>query len=61
MLARIVFMQTDLPDPVVPAIKRCGICAKSKVAISPFVDLPMAKVNFDSDFANFSEFITDLK
>ena len=54
-------MQTDFPEPVVPAIKRCGIFDKSKVAISPDVVLPTARANFDSAEANFSELIMDLK
>ena len=53
-------MQTDFPEPVVPAIKRCGIFDKSKVAISPEVVLPTARANFDSAEANFSELIMDL-
>ena len=57
----IEFKQTDFPDPVVPAISKWGISARSSVAISPVVFLPMARFNLESDVANFSELITDLK
>src|ERR1700722_910793 len=30
-----VLMATDLPDPVVPAIRRCGIRARSTITGSP--------------------------
>ena len=61
MLARIVLIHTDFPEPVVPAINKCGIWVKSNVAISPLVVFPSARVNFDFEEANFSELITDLK
>ena len=57
----IVLIQTDFPDPVVPAIKRWGILAKSKVLIPPVVFLPIARVNSDSDLANSGLLTTDLK
>ena len=31
------FMQTDLPEPVVPAISRCGSCEMSPLCIRPDV------------------------
>ena len=37
----IVFMQTDLPEPVVPAISMCGIFARSRTSGSPAESLPM--------------------
>ena len=57
----IVFKHTDLPDPVVPAIKRWGILARFNVEISPEVVFPIANVSSPSDSANFSEFIIDRK
>ena len=35
-------MQTDFPEPVVPAIKRCGIEAKSPIIGNPDIFLPKA-------------------
>ena len=37
----IVFMHTDLPEPVVPAISMCGILARSSTSGSPAESLPM--------------------
>ena len=37
-----VLMQTDLPDPVVPAINKCGIEAKSPITGIPEILLPRA-------------------
>ena len=36
----IVLMQTDLPEPVVPAIRQCGIAARSVISGSPLASLP---------------------
>ena len=33
-------MQTDLPEPVVPAINMCGIFAKSAITVPPLISLP---------------------
>ena len=38
----IVLIQTDLPDPVVPAINKCGIEAKSPTTGIPDIFLPNA-------------------
>ena len=57
----IVLIQTDLPEPVVPAIRRWGIFAKSSVAISPDVVFPTARERIDSASANSGLFTTDLK
>ena len=54
-------MHTDFPEPVVPAISKCGIFAKFKVLISPVVVLPIAKVSKDFALANSVLFTTDLK
>ena len=43
-------MQTDLPDPVVPAIKRWGIEAKSPTIGTPEIFLPSAIGSFISFF-----------
>ena len=40
-LARIVLMHTDLPEPVVPAIRRCGMRARSCTTERPSVSWPM--------------------
>ena len=61
MLHMIVLIHTDLPEPVVPAINKCGIFPKSRVAISPDVVFPIAKVSMDSDSANSGLLTTDLK
>ena len=44
----IVLIQTDLPEPVVPAIRRWGIFARSNVAISPDVVFPTARERMES-------------
>jgi hypothetical protein len=51
---------TDLPDPVAPAIKRCGIFAKSSTTTSPVVFFPNAKGSCISIDLNLSVLITDL-
>ena len=56
-----VFKQTDLPEPVVPAISKWGILTKSNVEISPEVVLPIARLNSLSDSANFSELMMERK
>ena len=40
-----VFVITDLPEPVVPAIKRCGILAKFATTALPEISLPTANVS----------------
>src|SRR5438445_546715 len=37
-------MPTDLPEPVVPAIKRCGILARSAMIGAPPISLPRTSV-----------------
>ncbi len=41
-------MATDLPDPVVPAINKCGIRARSATTELPPMSLPKANVNGDA-------------
>ena len=48
----IVFIHTDLPDPVVPAINRWGIEARSPIIGVPEIFLPNAIGNFISLFLN---------
>ena len=43
-----VLIQTDFPDPVVPAIRRCGMAAKSPIIGFPEIFLPSAIGNFVS-------------
>jgi hypothetical protein len=47
MLVIIAFTLTDLPAPVDPAIRRCGIVARSVRNGSPWMVLPRASVSFD--------------
>jgi hypothetical protein len=39
--SRMVLMQTDLPEPVVPAISRCGMRVRSSTIGLPATSLPM--------------------
>ena len=41
------FTPTDLPEPVMPATKRCGILAKSPTTGTPAMSLPSATVSLD--------------
>ena len=43
-------MQTDFPEPVVPAIRRCGIDAKSPTNGFPEIFFPSAIGNLISFF-----------
>ena len=40
MLAKIVLIATDLPEPVEPAINKCGILAKLAEIVLPVTSLP---------------------
>ena len=46
----IVLIQTDFPDPVAPAIKRCGIFAISVTIVLPAISFPTANdiLDFES-------------
>ena len=46
-LNTIAFRATDLPEPVVPAISRCGMRPKSATIGWPPMSLPSASVNGD--------------
>jgi hypothetical protein len=39
-LARIVLMHTDFPDPVVPAIRMCGMRVRSSTIGPPSASMP---------------------
>ena len=56
-----VFIQTDLPEPVVPAIKRCGMEVKSPIIGIPEILLPKAIGSLTSFFWNFSYEIISLR
>ena len=47
-----VLIQTDLPDPVEPAIRRWGILAISATIVLPSISLPAAKASLDLAFIN---------
>src|ERR1700730_8896318 len=42
-----VLMATDLPEPVVPAINRCGMRARSTITGSPPMVVPRQSGNFE--------------
>ena len=46
----IVLMQTDFPEPVVPAINKCGILVRSPMIGIPEILLPRAIGNLISFF-----------
>ena len=49
--AMIELMQTLLPLPVAPAMRRCGIFARSAATGSPETPLPSAIASFEREFA----------
>ena len=54
-------MQTDLPDPVVPAINKCGIEVKSPIIGIPEILFPSAIGSLISFFKKFVLEIISLK
>ncbi len=56
--AIIELMQTLLPEPVAPAIRRCGIPLRSATILFPEMSFPTTKVSLDSEFANSGESIS---
>ena len=54
-------MQTDFPEPVVPAIKRCGIDDKSPTTGIPEILLPKAIGSLISFFLKSALFKISLK
>ena len=61
MLVIIVFIHTDFPEPVLPAIKTCGIFAILAITGLPATSFPSATLSFDLLFLNSSLSITSLK
>ena len=49
-----VLIQTDLPEPVAPAIKRCGIFAISAIITFPAISFPTANAIADLELLNVS-------
>ena len=43
MLASKVLIKTDLPEPVVPATRRCGVLLKSINSMLPEISFPIHK------------------
>ena len=54
----ITFTPTDLPEPVVPATRRCGIFARSATTGTPAMSLPNTIAKSDGLLANFFAPIT---
>ena len=50
-----LLIQTDLPEPVVPATNRCGMDVRSATSGKPAILLPRVMGSFDSFFLKFSE------
>ena len=50
-------MQTDFPEPVVPAINRCGMEDKSPIIASPDIVLPSATGRIQSLLLNSGLFM----
>ena len=45
-----VLIHTDLPEPVAPAMRRCGILAISATTVLPAISFPTAKESLDFAF-----------
>lgn len=52
-LVIIVLMHTLFPDPVAPAIRRCGISFRFAITLRPEMSFPTAKLIFDAAFQKF--------
>ena len=61
ILVIIVFIQTDLPEPVEPAINTCGILAIFAITGLPATSFPNATLNLDFAVLKSSLSITSLK
>ena len=55
---KIELMHTDLPEPVVPAMSKCGIFAKSMTCAVPVMSLPSATDKLAREFSKFFEPMT---
>ena len=51
----IVLIHTDLPDPVAPAIRRCGIPLRSAMILLPEMSFPTTNEILDLAFSNSSD------
>ena len=49
------FMPTDLPEPVVPAMSKCGSFEILPTTALPPISLPMAKVRSALEVRNFGQ------
>ena len=49
-----VLMATDLPEPVVPAISRCGMRARSTITGSPPIVLPRQSGSLAAEWSKSS-------
>ena len=54
MLKIIEFIQTDLPDPVAPAINKCGISDIEETIVLPVISLPNTRGSSSLEFINSS-------
>ena len=50
-----VLIQTDLPEPVAPAISKCGIFAISATTTCPLISLPTANAMLEGNFWKLSD------
>ena len=60
ILIIIVLIHTDLPEPVAPAIRRCGILAISATLTFPAISFPTANAIFDRALLNSSDSTSSL-
>ena len=58
--ANSVLINTDLPDPVVPATKRCGVLLKSITSMLPDISLPIQIGIFNDVFLKLSSLNSSL-
>ena len=56
-----MLIQTDFPDPVVPAINKCGMAVKSPIIGKPEILFPIAIGNLISFLLNFSLLIISFR
>ena len=55
-----MFIQTDLPEPVAPAINKWGIVARSATILLPLISLPSPILIFNFEELNSSDCIISL-
>ena len=61
MLKIIVLIPTDLPEPVVPAIRRCGILSRFAKMLFPDISFPNARIRESLFIINSSSSIKSPK